>query len=111
MYSDNTCIYMYMLSTSHIHVYTHIAHTHCIKDGSVKYSMLFNLQIEMLYSTYCANHPKAVAVLTDNSYVHDNTQTLMKETYKSRQIPRQQPFKERLLPWVGLEPTTFSVLG
>ena len=28
------------------------------------------LQIEMLYSTYCANHPKAVAVLTDNSYVH-----------------------------------------
>lgn len=24
-------------------------------------------EIEMLYSTYCANHPKAVAVLTDNS--------------------------------------------
>ena len=33
-----------------------------------------------------------------------------KERY-TNQIPRQQPFKEKLLPWVGLEPTTFSVLG
>lgn len=27
------------------------------------------LQMEALYSTYCSNHPKAVAVLTENSYV------------------------------------------
>ena len=25
------------------------------------------LQMEVLYTAYCANHPRAVAVLTDNS--------------------------------------------
>ena len=33
-----------------------------------------------------------------------------KEILYTNQIPRQQPFKEKLLPRVGLEPTTFSVL-
>ena len=34
-------------------------------------TLMFSMcvQIEVLYSAYCANHPKAVAVLTDNSYV------------------------------------------
>ena len=45
-----------------------------------------------------------------------NTQTLEKDKLKERymytnQIPRQQPFKEKLLPRVGLKPMTFSVLG
>ena len=45
--------------------------------------------------------------------IHDKTQTLEKDNAQrhSNQIPRQQPFKEKLLPRVGLKPTTFSVLG
>ena len=45
-----------------------------------------------------------------------NIQTLVNDKAKTKQrhtnqIPRQQPFKEKLPPRVGLEPTTFSVLG
>lgn len=39
------------------------------QSGSLKFCcfFFFVLQIEGLYCTYCANHPKAVAVLTENS--------------------------------------------
>ena len=46
-----------------------------------------------------------------------NTQTFEKDNAKTYMYiiqiksPRQQPFKEKLLPRVGFEPTTFSVLG
>ena len=41
-----------------------------------------------------------------------NTQTLVKDKTKIyKLIPKEQPFKEKLLPRVGLEPTTFSILG
>ncbi len=36
--------------------------------GSIATSnILFHIQVEALNIAYCANHPKAVAVLTDNS--------------------------------------------
>ena len=55
-------------------------------------------------ATQGASGRQGEATLAYDTFV--NTQTPVKDY-----IPGQQPFKEILLPRVGLEPTTFSVLG
>ena len=44
-------------------------------------------------------------------HVHDKYSDTWERQSKDIQIKSQEPFKEKLLPRVGLEPMTFSVLG
>ena len=60
---------MYMYMYMYIHECIHVQCLSCIQCS--------NMQIEILYSSYCANHPKAVAVLTDNSYVQVHVQFVL----------------------------------
>ena len=49
-----------------------------------------------------------IALYYNIMMVHDKYSI---EKDKTKTYPRQQPFKEKLLPQMGLESTTFSVLG
>ena len=51
-----------------ITVWGHFGMYVCVESCNVYCSLCVSpLQMEILYSSYVSNHPKAVAVLTDNS--------------------------------------------
>ena len=88
---------------------------HCWGSPKVAFIERWPSTIDRFTCVHTCRYICAVLYLStwvEQVYFRDKYSDIVKDNKKTyNQIPKQQPLKEKLLPQVGLEPTTFSVLG